>query len=332
MIVLKGYTDSSKIYTEYVEINGLNQFMLHQVCEDPNKPVLLFLHGGPGKAESIWSYYYQENWNRLFSVVHWDQRGAGKTLKANPQKTYYPTADLILMDLHEVVEYLKTKYKKEKIILLGYSWGSFLGMTYLRAHPENVLYYIGTGQLINFIENEKTSFHQLVKVVHHKEKKSDIRQLQKIGTYPGDSITKDTIKKLKKVRCLQNKHNIISSITKEKIRIYKASPLFQPMDIYLLWKSMKIGTKLYMDLLNYNLYQQSLDFSMPIFFILGEKDWHTPCILAKTYFESIKAPYKQIHILKNAGHDTMLDKPEAFFEALKNTADSLDILYKREQV
>ena len=85
---------------EYVPINGIDQFLYHLGTRYEN-PVLLYLHGGPGSAESLIAYLFQEEWEKSFTVVHWDQRGAGKTLTKNPDRL--PTIDLMLQDLYEVI-------------------------------------------------------------------------------------------------------------------------------------------------------------------------------------------------------------------------------------
>ena len=94
---------------EYVLINGISQFLLHTGTK-PENPVLLFLHGGPGSAGSLFAHAMQEKWEDIFTVVHWDQRGAGKTLTKNPKSL--PTMDLMLEDLFEVIQYLKKEYNQ----------------------------------------------------------------------------------------------------------------------------------------------------------------------------------------------------------------------------
>jgi pimeloyl-ACP methyl ester carboxylesterase len=81
---------------EYVSINGINQYLFHSGTKYDN-PVMLFLYGGPGNAESLFAHAFQEKWEDIFTVVHWDQRGCGKTLTKNPDK--YPTIDLMIKDL-----------------------------------------------------------------------------------------------------------------------------------------------------------------------------------------------------------------------------------------
>ena len=106
---MKNNTNKLIYFEEYIPINGISQYLFH--CgTDYKNPVLLILHGGPGSAESIFSYTFQEKWENIFTVVHWDQRGAGKTLTENPDEDTFPTTEILLNDLKEICDYwLNTK-------------------------------------------------------------------------------------------------------------------------------------------------------------------------------------------------------------------------------
>jgi pimeloyl-ACP methyl ester carboxylesterase len=175
---------------EYVPINGINQFLYHLGTNSEN-PVLLYLHGGPGSAESLFTHIYQDKWTKVFTVVHWDQRGAGKTLTKNPDQ--YPTIELMLQDLYEVVQYLKKKYHKQKIVLLGHSWGSVLGSDFIQKHPEDIAYYIGTGQVINMLENEQVGYNRVKELINQYGDKKSLKRLESIGAYPGSKISFDKV-------------------------------------------------------------------------------------------------------------------------------------------
>ena len=129
---------------EYVELGGLKQW----ICvrgESVDKPLLLILHGGPGDAEVIPFRWYNAGVEKDFIVVHWDQRGAGKSFSPSIPKDSM-TIEQILSDAHELVDYLKKSFGKEKIYLLGHSWGSMLGALLASRYPEDFVAYIGMGQ------------------------------------------------------------------------------------------------------------------------------------------------------------------------------------------
>jgi len=301
-------------FSEYIEINGIEQYLLHYSA-NPECPILLFLHGGPGMAESTFAYAFQDDLSSLFTVVHWDQRGAGKTLTKASKKNCYPSVDELLDDLLKVVQYLKNRYNKEKIAILGHSWGSMLGSLFVKKHPEEVLYYIGVGQIIDIVENEKVGFDKLKAMVIKANNKKDLAVIEKIGVYPEMNYERPMIKKIQKIRILQGKYKIGMNF----IPIIKAlikSPIFKISDISSLLKGMNNNKKLWDFLFSHNLYEENREYEIPVFYVLGDRDFQAPNTIASSYFDTINAPNKKLFLIKNAGHFIMLDQPKLFSNAL----------------
>ncbi|RUT48215.1 alpha/beta hydrolase [Paenibacillus anaericanus] len=300
--------------SEYIEINGIEQYLLHYSV-DPELPVLLFLHGGPGMAESTFAYAFQEDLSSLYSVVHWDQRGAGKTLSRVKGDTDYPTVDELLADLHKIVLYLKKKYNRQKIAILGHSWGSVLGTLFVTRHPQDVLYYIGAGQLIDIVENEKIGYEKLKELIMNAGNKKDLTRLEKLGTYPENNYEKPMIKKIQMVRMLQGKYKIgmkFGPILKTLLK----SPVFRLSDISSLLKGMNNNKKIWDFLFSSSLYEVSRDYQVPVFYVLGESDFQAPHTIARRYFDTIHASEKKLFIIQDAGHFMMLDQPKGFADVL----------------
>jgi len=299
---------------EYVKINGIDQYLFHSGISYDNS-VMLFLHGGPGQPEDLIAGVFQNKWEEIFTVVHWDQRGAGKTLIKNPDK--YPTIDLMLKDLYEIIKYLKKVYNKQKIIILGHSWGSALGSTFIRKYPEDVACYIGTGQMINMVEGEQVIYKKIKEIVFQNNDKKSIKKLEALGDYPGDKFKGDCFKKIMRMRMIMNKYNLGVKIAPSTVMAVFKSPIFKLSDISALIKSNRANKGLQEFLFGFNLKSEQPEYKVPVYYILGEDDWQTPCDVAKEYFNTIKAPHKDLYIIPNAGHMTMLDQPEAFFNALE---------------
>lgn len=118
---MKSNKRNKTIYKEeYVTIGGIEQYFLHYKSL-PENPVFLFLHGGPGQSEAMFAYAVEEFPKRNYTIVYYDQRGAGKTLTKN--KRCKADFNSLKQDLYEVVLYIKKKYKKDKIGIIGHSWG-----------------------------------------------------------------------------------------------------------------------------------------------------------------------------------------------------------------
>ncbi|MDF2882816.1 MAG: alpha/beta hydrolase [Clostridiaceae bacterium] len=292
-------------FDEYVSINGINQYLFHSGTKYDN-PVILFLHGGPGSAESLFAYAFQEKWEDIFTVVHWDQRGSGKTLTKNPDK--YPTIDLMIKDLFEIIQYLKKKYNKQKIIILGHSWGSVLGSMFILQYPEEVAYYIGVGQVIGFLENERVGYEKVKELI--------IKANEIIGDYPGDKYDSKFMGKCSKIRRIQGKYNLAVKVKFSMLITLFRSPIFKFSDLLALVKGFKANEKVLEFLGSFDLRSKPAEYKVPIYYILGGNDWQTPYVIAQEYFNRINAPYKNFYLIPNAGHMTMLDQSQLFFEAL----------------
>lgn len=118
-------------------IGGIDQW-INVRGQDRSNPILLFVHGGPASPAMPTIWQFQRPIEEYFTVVHWDQRAAGKThAKTDPQKI----GDTIRIqryvdDVIEVAEHIKRRYDKEKVVLVGHSWGTIPATRAALARPE----------------------------------------------------------------------------------------------------------------------------------------------------------------------------------------------------
>jgi pimeloyl-ACP methyl ester carboxylesterase len=298
---------------EYVRINGIHQYLFHSGTNDEN-PVMLFLHGGPGSPASLFAHAFQNRWEDLFTVVHWDQRGAGKTLTKNPHS--YPTVDLLIQDVLEIIAYLKQKYHQEKIVLLGHSWGSVLGSIFIKRHPEAIEYYIGAGQVIDKRESERLSYARVREAILRASDTQALKKLEALGEYPGQELNDEWLKKSLQLRKLQRKYHLIAKSKVSPLRIILTSPLFTWSDLAALVKGNKANRALVAFLGRFTLNSEPADYEVPIYYIIGEDDWQTPAALAQEYFTRIHGPHKKFFLMPHAGHMAMVDQPGQFLDVL----------------
>ncbi|MCM1038847.1 MAG: alpha/beta hydrolase [Ruminococcus sp.] len=296
----------SKNYEEeYVQINGIEHYFLHYNVQ-MDAPLLLFLHGGPGQSEAMLPYLVEEYEDRNYNIVYYDQRGAGKTYLRN--KKARPDTELLKKDLLEVVLYLKKIYQKEKIGILGHSWGSVLGSMFALEHPEHTLCYIGCGQVVNLMENERTGFARLKAAVTASGNKSHMRRLKKIGEYPGTGgFDRKAFRQMGQVRSLQGKYHLAVDMDKNMIKIFMRSPVMGITDILPFITGMIVNMQVMGELMAFDLRKKGSDYRVPVYYVLGENDQQTPVELGTAYFEEITAPDKKLYLIKDAGHVMMLD-------------------------
>jgi pimeloyl-ACP methyl ester carboxylesterase len=173
---------------ESVRIGGIDQWI--QVRgQDVNNPILLFIHGGPGVAFIPLAGAWQGPWEKYFTVVQWDQRGAGKTYASNDKELQRKTMSVPQMeqDTVDVANYLRVRFKREKIFVLGHSWGSILGLWLAHEHPELIYAYGGVGQVVSMEQNEKVGYQD---ALQEARKRHNDQAIKRLGEYCPSSSSK----------------------------------------------------------------------------------------------------------------------------------------------
>ena len=311
-----------KYEEEYVKINGIEHYLLHYKARK-EAPVLLFIHGGPGQSETMMAYILEEYEDRNYSIVYYDQRGAGKTYLKNKKER--PDTELLKNDLLEIVLYLKKLYQKAKIGIIGHSWGSVLGSIFALEHPEHTLCYIGCGQVVDLIENERTGFEKLKAAIEASGSKSDRRKLMKIGEYPAaGKFDMKYYRKMGQVRRLQGKYHLAVDMDKNMIKMFIHSPVMGIADILPFLTGVIINIKVMRELMSFDLRDKGTEYQVPVYYVLGENDQQTPVEIGISYFEEIAAPDKGLYLIKNAGHLTMLDNMNDYRASICEIVNKLE--------
>src|SRR5262249_9691710 len=148
-------------------------------------PVILLLHGGPGDATNPWGYAGFRSWLRHFTVVQWDQRGTGRTLGKNGA-SLGPTITIERMtqDGIELADLLRKTLAQNKVILVGHSWGSILGVHMVKARPDLFSAFVGTGQVVDPARNYSVAYAEVLKAAERRGEQRAVRELLEIGPPP----------------------------------------------------------------------------------------------------------------------------------------------------
>ncbi|MCL2035676.1 MAG: alpha/beta hydrolase [Oscillospiraceae bacterium] len=310
---------SARDYTEeYIEINDITQYFLHY--PSPQKEVAIMLHGGPGQSEAHLAYSLRPYWD-FCNVVYYDQRGAGKTQIKNKSKPDSITLEALMADLKQTIQYVKGKYQTDRIILIGHSWGSILGTEYILKYPDDVICYIGYGQVVDLLRGEKIGYEKLKDSIERKGAKKDIKKLKAFGDYPYGAVAKGFMKTAMAFRKMQAKHGYAPDTAKVRELVLK-SPIFSLNDIFPMLKSLKTNKNL-MDIFLQHRIWDKIKYQIPVYYILGRNDWQTPSILVAEYFDKIDAPKKGIYWVEDAGHLTDVGNPEGFCKSVKEIITQL---------
>ena len=309
---------------EYVFANGIEHYLLHYP-KAPGTPVLLYLHGGPGSVESLFAYQLDSAWGEMFTHVHWDQRGAGKTLRRNGRRGRPESMEQMLADLHGVIGHLRRKYQTERVVLLGHSWGSVLGSLYVLRHPETVLAYIGVGQVVGMMENERTAYRETLEMARRAGNEAHVRALEQMGDYPPNDPER-LLKLLPRMRRIQAAYDdgpASGTGLGELLTSMRRSPVFRWSDLLSFTQIMKVNRPLHLQMLSFRLGDFAPRYAAPIHYLLGEADPIAPTSLSRAYFETIEAPVKGFTVIPGAGHNPAHERPGEFAAALRTIRETL---------
>lgn len=301
-----------------IEVNGIQQEL--NICgEDQNNPVLLFIHGGPGSPFGFVNYLWKPQLDEEFTIVTYDQRGCGRTHYANPDAEV--SAELILQDMDGIVDYLRERFGQEQIVIVGYSWGTLLGTTYVYEHPEKVSGYVGAGQVVNFDTSEDIAFNEAVKRATAANDTAYVDQIT--AAYTAFLSTRKMDEDFMAFRSMEPKY-LRGDREKTVGQLLPAaitSPDMNMQDLkWYLFDSNQVlmaeDNPLTETLFRFDAYEMT-EYQVPMYFISGGNDYVTSFSVVEAYYESITAPKKDMVIIDGVGHNAFLDVPEEFAAAIK---------------
>ena len=294
-----------------VEIGGISQGMIIQSL-DPTNPVLLFLHGGPGMTEFFMEQEYPTGLERHFTMVWWEQRGAGMSFSSDiPPETM--TIDRMIADAIEVADYLRARFGKERIVLLGHSWGSYLGIQVAAAAPDRFLAYVGMAQIAHQLRSEVMAHDYLLGLYRARGDAAMVRRLEAApvsmagGTSPEWLRLRDAAMHRAGVGHTHEMRSVISGIFLPVWRV-RAYTLIDKINV---WRG-KIWSRPFFweDLLRDDLSARLTDIAVPVHFFVGRHDYTANPALSEAYFETIRAPMKAFHVFENSAHSPLFEEPE----------------------
>lgn len=299
----------------YVEINGTRQWV-NIYGMDRENPLLLYLHGGPGSSTSDIDYAFTRKWADVYTVVTWDQRNCGKSYDAGQNDTVL-TRDMLMEDGREITEFLFDYMDKEKLTILGHSWGSFYGANLALAYPEYYNCFIGTGQLVDMLENE-IAFQDEAR----KWAADDDEAMELVNQLTPERMT---IEHINAKNALMKKYGYDMMVDGSDYDLI-TTILFNPNYSIADWiKYFQRDMRVYLDFFGSDEMRTfslkgRYDYEVPYFNINGDRDYQTNFHLAQAYFDEVNAPYKQMFIMKDTTHGLLESKSEEFSEILHEIA------------
>lgn len=296
---------------EFVTLGGIKQWISVRGRHKDN-PILLFLHGGPGFTVSPVAYHYMRDWEEYFTVVQWDQRGAGKTYQANDPAALRPTMtiDRMVSDAEELATYLRTTYGKKRIVLMAHSFGTILGAKLAQRRPDLFYAYVGMGQFVDAARSEKMGFDATLAAARAANNAKAVAELQAIAPFPDPTRPERNMQNLGKERFwlatfggyywrgMGHFNDIAAMSPTYNADDLKARDAAQGFSIQQMWDALG----------KVNLTGET-HFQCPVLILQGRHDLGTSAVLAGDWFASLKAPSKQIIWFEDSAHMVYEEEP-----------------------
>lgn len=297
---------------ETVRIGGIDQWVSIRGYNRKN-PVLLMIHGGPGYVSMPTSWYFQRGWEEYFTVVQWDQRGAGKTWLANDPEKIAPTmtVERMVKDGVEMVAWLREEFDKEKIFVMGHSWGTIIGLEIALRKPEWLHAYIGMAQGIDGRESEHRGYRFAMERARATGNDKAVRELEAIAPYAEDGapvLLEDLAVQRKWLNFFGGAVYGRQDFSAE-VAAMRLSPEYTNEDLAAVWTANAFSEEhLLQAALNVD-YTGVTELECPLILFNGRHDYNLSATVAAEWFEHVDAPWKKLVWFEYSGHEMMNEQP-----------------------
>ena len=277
-----------------IPVGGTKQWVLVR-GRDRSNPILLMIHGGPASPEMPSSWFFENGWEDYFTVVQWDQRGSGKSYNSNDPDMIRPTLtlDRMVQDASEVVQFLRTRYNKNKIFVLGHSWGSLMGANLAQKHPEWLFAYVGTGQAVDGKDNETIAYADTLAAPEAAGNQRAIAGLRGIAPYPRPD----------------GSVSVAQIMTERDWSVFFGGLTYR-RDNYSYYEDLSLGPIL--PIMTSGSIKNVTRFRCPILLFEGRHDSTTPAVIAERWLQNVHAPAKKLVWFEDSAHMAFIEEPGHF--------------------
>jgi len=295
---------------EQVELGGVKQWVSIRGTDFHN-PVLLFLHGGPGSANLAKLRVQVPALEQHFVVVNWDQRGAGKSYSPGFDMSTLSRRQLVA-DAHELVGMLKKRFGVEKIYLMGFSWGTVLGLSLVDQYPDDFAAFISVSQVVDYLAGEKLSAEYARQAAQRAGNAQAVAELSSVEpAYTSPDWYAQLTTERKWLLHFGGVYHTANSYSHEIWMMLRA-PEYSLVE-FAFWPMSSSNSlkQMWPELMKIDFFEQVSVVRCPVYFFAGRYDTNSPWQLTEAYYQKVEAPAgKHLVWFENSAHDIFFDEPQ----------------------
>jgi pimeloyl-ACP methyl ester carboxylesterase len=307
---------------EEITLGGVKQWIFIRGTDQSN-PVLVFLHGGPGAPIPgiASSRTLDSELIKHFTVVHWDQRGTGKSYDPN-MEIHSMTYDQLVEDCSELIDYVRGRFDTEKVFLVGYSSGSVIGARTAYNYPDKIHAYVGVAQIINDYERQTTSYDFIAAEAEKAGDEVVLDALKGIGPPPYESAEEqDEINGY-----ISKFGGVINGGGAAKLGIlvtgFLTSPeysLSEGLFSFILKDYHFVMNAMWADVGSVDIAEEIQNIEVPVYFFEGKYDMANPTILVEELYDNLDDKEGvELYLFENSAHFLLIEEKEKYEDLLIN--------------
>jgi pimeloyl-ACP methyl ester carboxylesterase len=322
---MTGRTQEPIATTEKLKLGGVGQWVVIR-GRDVTNPVLLVLAGGPGGTALGWFRTHNVVLEEHFTVVHWEQRGAGKSFPLLVTDRRRMTPEQYVQDGLELTDQLRQRFGQDKIYLVGQSWGTFLGIWMVQRRPQWFHAYVGVGQMVSPAQNDPLQYQWTLERARRQGDTKVVKTLGRDGPppYRGNPITvarkygHTTFPNFRYM--VQDLRAAGGTLRGGDIGEMVNTPEYRPLDKLFAVAGIPLTFGVvYPQLEHVDLAEEAPELAVPVYFVEGRYDANAMPVLAERYLQALRAPRKQLVWFERSGHNPCFEEAERFNHFMVDT-------------
>ncbi len=303
----------------FLTIGGVRQGMFIR-GKDPANPVLLYIHGGPCFSEFFLVEKYPTGLENNFTVCYWEERGGGLSFSPQIPKESL-TLEQLASDAIEVTNYLRDRFKKEKIFVMAHSGGTAFAIQAVAKNPGLFHAYIGISQITTQAESERLAYKYMTDKYSASGNSKMVSEFKKYPIIDNDSfllpyfnsVLRDKAMHDLGIGTMRNMKSIFTGVffpvwtcraytIREKFNIWRSKFFFINKSV------------LRQQIMESDITSQVTRLEIPVYFISGKYDLTVHHDLSENYLLKLDAPLKRFYTFENSAHSPLFEEPERFLE------------------